>query len=86
MTFSCSKRIIVDEGDNFTCVCRGEGGNPPADVTWYKDDVQIGGTGKEEKTLSLHNIDKTASVTYKCLAQSHILTDENSIEIIVYCE
>jgi hypothetical protein len=76
----------VNEGDNVTCVCRGKGGNPPANVTWYKDGVQIGGTGKEEQTLTLSNVFKTASGTYKCVAKSHTLTDEKSIEIIVYCK
>ncbi len=83
---SCSSRIILNEGDNFTCVCRGEGGNPPADVTWYKDGVQIDGTGMGNKTLTLSNVDKKASGTYECVAQSHTLTNEKSIESIVYCK
>jgi hypothetical protein len=63
-------------------VCRGEGGNPPANVTWYKDGVQIGGTGIEEQTLTLSNVNGTESGTYKCVSQSHInATDEKSIEI-----
>ena len=76
----------MNEGDNFTCVCRGEGGNPPADVTWFEDGKQIAGTGKEEQTLTLNNVLKTASGTYKCVAQSHSLTDERSIKIMVYCK
>ncbi len=71
VTFSCSSPITVDEGDDFTCVCRGEGGNPPANVTWYKDNVQIGETGKENQTLTIVDVDKTDSGTYKCVAQSH---------------
>ena len=84
MTLSCSSPITVNEGDDFTCVCRGRGGNPPANVVWYKDGVQIGGTGKEEQTLTLSNVDGTESGTYKCMAQSHInATDQKSIQIIV---
>jgi hypothetical protein len=87
VTLSCSSPITVNEGDNVTCVCRGEDGNPPANVTWYdKDGVQIGGTGKEEQTLTLSNVVKTVSGTYKCAAKSHTLTDQKSIEIIVYCK
>ena len=86
VTLSCSSRIIVNEGDNFTCICRGEGGNPPADVTWYKDGVQISGIGKENKTLTLSNVEKTASGIYKCVTQSYTLTDEKSVEIIVHCK
>jgi hypothetical protein len=79
---SCSSSITLYEGDDFTCVCRGEGGNPPANVTWYKDGVQIGETGKEEQTLTLSNVNGTDSGTYKCVSQSHInATDEKSIEI-----
>ena len=86
LTLSCSSLVKVNEGDNFTCVCRGEDGDPAASVTWYKDGKQISRTGKEKKQLTLTNVDKTASGTYKCVAQSHTLTDERSIEIIVYCK
>ena len=82
MTLSCFSSTTLNEGDNFICVCRGEGGNPPANVTWYKDGVQIGGTEIEEQTLTLSNVDETDSGTYKCMAQSHInATDEKSIEV-----
>ena len=86
VTVNCSSPVTVNEGDNVTCVCREQGGNPPANVTWYKDDVRFGETGKDEETLHLSNVGKTASGTYKCVAQSHTLTDEISIEIIVYCK
>jgi hypothetical protein len=77
----------VNEGDNFTCVCRGEDGNPPANVTWYKDGVQIGGIGMEEQTLTLSDVDGTESGRYKCMAQSHInATDEKSIEVRLNCK
>ena len=82
MTLSCSSPITVNEGDDFTCVCRGEGGNPPAKVTWYKDGVQISETGKEEQTLTVSNVDAADSGTYKCIAQSRInAIDEKSIEL-----
>ncbi|CAB3977000.1 peroxidasin homolog [Paramuricea clavata] len=84
VTLSCSSSIIENEGDDFTCVCRGEGGNPPANVIWFKDGVQIGATGKEEQTLTVSNVDGTDSGQYKCMAQSHInATDEKSIEVKV---
>ena len=74
VTLSCSSPITVNEGDDFTCVCRGEGGNPPANVAWYKDGVQIGGTGMEEQALTLSNVNGTDNGTYNA-------TDEKSIEI-----
>jgi hypothetical protein len=89
VTFSCSSRTTVNEGDDFTCVCRGEGGIPPADVTWYKDGVQIGETGKEEQTLSLSDVSRTDSGTYECEARSHTndrFSDKKSIEVDVNCK
>ena len=84
MTLSCSSPVTVNESDNVTCVCRGKSGNPPANVTWYKDGIQIGGTGKEKQTLTLRNVNRADSGTYKCVAQSHInATDEKSIKVIV---
>ncbi|CAB3986173.1 ---NA--- [Paramuricea clavata] len=61
----------------------GEGGNPPANVTWYKDDVQIGRTGNEEQTLTLRNVGGTDSRTYKCVAQSHTLVEKKLVEVKV---
>jgi hypothetical protein len=89
VTFSCSSRTTVNEGDDFTCVCRSEGGIPPADVTWYKDGVQIGGKGKEEQTLSLSDISRIGSGTYECEARSHTddrFSDKKSIEVDVNCK
>ena len=83
MTLSCSSPITVNESGDFICVCRSEGGNPPANVTWYKDGVQIGGTGNEEQTLTLRNVDGTDSGTYKCVAQSHTLAEEKLVEVKV---
>jgi hypothetical protein len=87
VTLSCWSPITVNEGDNFTCVCRGEGGNPPANVAWDKDGVQIGGTGKEEQTLTRSNVRRTVSGTYKCVATSHTLTDELvEVKVILDCK
>ena len=83
---NCSSSIILIENDGVTCVCAGEDGNPPANVTWYKDDVQFGETENEENILTLSNVNGTASGTYKCVARSHSLTDERSIKIVVYCK
>ena len=86
VSINCSNLNTVNEGDDFSCGCKGEGGNPPANVTWYKDDRQIGGTGKKEQTLNLSNIDNTASGTYTCVTQSHALKDQKTIKLIVYCK
>ena len=86
LSINCSKLNTLNKGDDFTCECRGEGGNPPANVTWYKDGLQIGTTGKEKQTLTLKNVDNRASGTYKCVGQSHTLVEKISIKLIVYCK
>ncbi len=86
VTLSCSSLVKVNEGDNFTCVCRGEGGNPPANVTWYKDGVPIGGTRMEENTLTLTSVNETSHGVYRCEARSHTndsFADKKSIKLIV---
>ncbi len=71
VAFSCFRRNKVNEGDDFTCVCRGEGNYPPANVTWYKDGAQIGRTRKENQTLTLSNVNGTQNGTCKCEARSY---------------
>ena len=87
---ACSSPIIVHEGDNVLCTCQGQGGNPPANVTWYKDNVKIGGTGKEAKTLTLTNvIHEKDHGNYKCVAQSYpneMFKDDVIVEVMVYCK
>ena len=80
----CCGTITINEGDDITCLCKGEGGNPPATVSWFKDDVQVGERGKEEQVLTLSNVDKSASGRYKCVAKSYNLTDETSLKVIVH--
>ena len=78
--------MTLNEGDDVTCVCRGQSGNTPVDVTWYKDDKKIGERATGIKTLSLSNVTKTASGTYKCVVNSYKLMNEKSMEIIVNCK
>jgi hypothetical protein len=70
-------------------VCRGKGGNPPANVTWNKDGKQIGETKKENNTLTLSNVNETHTGNYTCEAQSHTndeFADEIPIQVQVYCK
>ena len=55
---NCSSSIILNQNDGVTCVCAGEDGNPPANVTWYKDDVQFGETENEENILTLSKVNR----------------------------
>ncbi|XP_046858842.1 carcinoembryonic antigen-related cell adhesion molecule 5-like [Xenia sp. Carnegie-2017] len=84
---NCSTPLVVNEGDNVSCVCRGEGGNPPANVIWFdKDNNIIGDVGVESKTLVITNVTLNDGGNYTCKAQSYDDTDykdEKSIEITV---
>ena len=76
--------MAVNVGDDVTCLCEGKGGKPPANVTWYKDGVQIGDTEKEDIALTLRNVDKKDGGTYNCVANSYTLANERSINLIFY--
>ena len=82
VTINCSTPVTVNVGDDVTCLCEGKGGYPPADVTWYKNEIQIGNTKKKENVLTLSNINKTDSGTYVCVGKSHYLIDKSSIEVL----
>ena len=89
ITVNCSNSTTLALGDYFTCQCNGTDGNPPADVTWYKDNTKIV-TGKEKAILVLRNVDKDDNATYRCEAKSHEKAkNETSMELIVirgkYC-
>ena len=83
----CSSSITVNEGGNVYCVCQGQGGKPPAEVTWYKDNRKIGETGKEERTLILTNVThEKDDGNYTCVAQSYpnkMFQDEVEVKVIV---
>ncbi|CAB3986179.1 B-cell receptor CD22-like [Paramuricea clavata] len=83
---TCSSPVTVIEGNDLTCECQGQGGNPAANVTWFKDDIQIGKTGKEEQTLTRRNVSAADSGTYKCVAESYPdakFKDERLITVVV---
>ena len=87
VTINCSSHITLNEGDDATSVCRSKDGNPPANVSWFKDGVQIGGIETENQTLTFRNISRRGNEgTYKFVAQSHtnsMFADNKLIEITV---
>ena len=88
VTLNCPNTTTLNEGDDFSCICRGEDGSPPANVTWYKDDKKFGEIRKKEQSLTLRNVDDTDSGTYKCLAESYPhedYQDRRTLGIIVNC-
>ena len=88
--FDCPDNITLNENDDFSCSCRHEMGNPPANVSWYKDDKKFRETGQGGRLLILKKVDDTDSGTYKCRTQgmkSHYHEmDEKSITVIVRCK
>ena len=83
ISLNCSNPTTVIQSDYLTCECKGTDGNPPADVTWYKNNTQIV-TGTEEAILRFTNIDKDDNGTYRCEAKSQ--EDEIFMALIVNCE
>ena len=69
MLLNCFSPTTLKEGKEFACKCKGTDGNPPADVTWYRNNTQIV-TGKDEAILSLNNVDKDDNGSYRCEAKS----------------
>ncbi|XP_028413716.1 vascular cell adhesion protein 1-like [Dendronephthya gigantea] len=82
VTVNCSSPLIVKEGDDVVCECKCEGGNPPAECTWYKNGTQISEIGKDVNTLIFRNFNGRDSGRYTCVGQSHVKArDEESIRI-----
>ena len=65
ISINCSNPTTVIQSDNFACECKGTDGNPPADVTWYKDNALIGDSGEKKAISALSNVDKDDDGTYK---------------------
>ena len=80
ITATCSSVTTVNQGDYFACECEGTNGNPPADVTWYKDNTKIV-TGKEKAILRFSYVEKDDSGMYRCEAKSGIEEAKNKTEI-----
>ena len=87
ISVNCSSLTTVNQSDYFACECKGTDGNPPANVTWFKDNTLQTVTGKEEAILRFTDVDKDDSGTYRCEAKSHEeAKNETFMELIVNCE
>jgi hypothetical protein len=77
----------VNTSDIFTCLCKGQGGKPPANVTWYKGNDVKSITGKEEQIFRVFGVQKEDSGKYRCEAKSHeVAKNDTEIELIVNCK
>ncbi|XP_028399372.1 uncharacterized protein LOC114522819 [Dendronephthya gigantea] len=89
VSLDCSTLITLNEGENFVCLCRSEDGKPPANVTWYKNEVKFTDVGTEKQILNLINVSSTDGGTYKCVATNYPdenYTGEKFIQVIIYCK
>ena len=87
IAINCSNPTTVNQGDCFACECKGTGGNPPADVTWYNSSGPIT-TGKEKAILRFMNVTKGDCGNYICEAKSGIekAKNETGLKVIVNCK
>lgn len=86
MSISCSGSITAIEGDRILCACKEEVGNPPSNLTWYKNGKKFGVTTKKENRLVRNELKRDGSGTFKCVAQSEKLADEKSFQLSVLCK
>ena len=85
ISVNCNSPIIVNQKDDFSCECKGTGGKPSANVTWYKNN-KLQSTGDKKATLALNSVDKDDNGTYTCVAKSEEKKNVTFIELIVSCK
>ncbi|XP_046857380.1 uncharacterized protein LOC124450779 [Xenia sp. Carnegie-2017] len=68
ISINCSSTTILNVSDYFSCECKGEDGNPPAVVTWYKASRRII-SGEEMATLTIARVDRDDNGLYRCEAK-----------------
>ena len=84
-----SSTITVDEGENVTCSCTSDGGNPPANVVWTKNGKKFGETEQRENILFLRNVSTSDAGNYVCTAESYPdnkYRDAKSVQLILNCK
>ncbi|XP_046857382.1 uncharacterized protein LOC124450780 [Xenia sp. Carnegie-2017] len=83
ISINCSSTTILNVSDYFSCECKGEDGNPPAVVTWYKGSRRII-SGEEMATLTIARVDRDDNGLYRCEAKGDEKTKaEKTVQIIV---
>ena len=84
----CPSPIVVNKGENVTCLCQDHGGNIPGhvNVTWFKDGAQISNTELQQNMLILKDVNERNSGNYTCRVQSLVeVENETSVEVVVGC-
>ena len=87
-TLNCPDITTLNEGNDFSGYVQEKNGNPPANITWFKNDKKIGETRKKEQLLTLNDVDNTDSGPYKCVAESYPhedYQDRRTLGILVNC-
>ncbi|KAG8180209.1 hypothetical protein JTE90_003165 [Oedothorax gibbosus] len=77
---------IVQVGDQLTLACITRGGNPKAELVWYRDNVQVdvsfSTSGREVTNIRTFTVDKTDNnAVYRCEA-SNIVTEHPKIAAV----
>ncbi|XP_046857384.1 opioid-binding protein/cell adhesion molecule-like [Xenia sp. Carnegie-2017] len=80
---NCSSTTTLNVSDYFSCECKGEDGNPPAVVTWYKGNGRII-SGEGMATLTIARVDRDDNGLYRCEAKGDEKAKaEKTVQIIV---
>ena len=86
ISINCSSATILNVSDSFSCECKGEDGNPPGMVTWYKGSQRII-SGEEMATLTIARVDRDDNGLYRCEAKGDEKAKaEKTVQIIVNCK
>ena len=80
---SKAKISCTGKGDNFSCLCKGIGGTPPARISWFKNGEKIKGPGYLQATLDKNDFVLGEGVYY-CNSTSGQLNDVENITLSKY--
>ncbi|KAF8792901.1 Irregular chiasm C-roughest protein like [Argiope bruennichi] len=84
---------IVQVGDTLTLACITRGGNPQAELIWYRDNVQVDmsftTSGREVTNIRTFTVDKTDNnAVYRCEASNSVTYHPRiaTVKLSVQCE
>ena len=83
---TCSQRIDLTVGSNFSCWCNAYGVHMVPMASWIKSGQIIADRMRMRQKLSLNSISTDAAGTYVCRAQLYSMVDEKATKIMVYCK
>ena len=81
---SKAKISCTGKGDNFSCLCEGIGGTPPARISWFKNGEKIKGPGYLQAKLVKADFVKAGEGVYYCNSTSGQLNNVAVITLSKY--